>query len=125
VAAAAAAIQCTPAAVARGLGALQRVGLIDARLVGDTIVYTLASNWRTVAGPLGFAFHTVTLQSGERFNVPCAIDFLLLATSEHAAERIAIADSCAHCTERIHVVIDRGRIVGVEPPEALVFRGGG
>jgi hypothetical protein len=50
---------------------------------------------------------------------------LLLVSSEHAAERVAIADSCAHCTERIHVVIDHGQITRVEPPEALVFRGGG
>ncbi|MBX5491044.1 MAG: hypothetical protein IRZ14_07780 [Chloroflexi bacterium] len=50
---------------------------------------------------------------------------MLLVSSEHAAERVAIADSCAHCTDRIQVVIDHGQIISVEPPETLVFRGGG
>jgi hypothetical protein len=50
---------------------------------------------------------------------------LLLVSSEHTAERVAIDDSCVHCTDRIHAVIDHGQISVVEPPEALVFRGGG
>jgi hypothetical protein len=70
VAAAAAAIQRAPAEVARGLAVLRHVGLIDVRRVGEAIAYTLAWNWRELAGPLGFAFHTVTLQTGEQFNVP-------------------------------------------------------
>lgn len=32
--------------------------------------YSVAEDWRERAGELGFAFHTVTLESGERFNVP-------------------------------------------------------
>jgi len=70
VAAAVAAIQRAPAEVARGLAVLRHVGLIDYQPVGHAIAYTLAPNWRELAGPLGFTFHTVTLQSSERFNVP-------------------------------------------------------
>jgi hypothetical protein len=69
-AAATAAINRAPADVARGLAALQHVGLIDCRQDNDTIAYTLVPNWRELVGPLAFTFHTVTLQAGERFNVP-------------------------------------------------------
>jgi hypothetical protein len=122
---AAAAIGRTVPEVTRGLTVLQHVGLIDWRLANDTIAYTLAPDWQERAGPLAFTFHTVTLQSGERFNVPCALDFLLLGASEHAAERVLIDDSCVHCTDRIRVVIDHGQIAAVEPPETVVFYGGG
>jgi hypothetical protein len=50
---------------------------------------------------------------------------LLLVSSDYPDERVEIFDSCIHCTERIHVVIDRGQIAAVEPAEAFVFRGGG
>jgi hypothetical protein len=50
---------------------------------------------------------------------------LLLVSSDYPSERIEIFDSCAHCTDKIHAVIDQARISRVDPPEALVFRGGG
>jgi hypothetical protein len=53
------------------------------------------------------------------------VDFLLLVSSDYPHRRITVHDACAHCTDRIRVVIDRARIVAVEPAEALVFRGGG
>jgi len=53
------------------------------------------------------------------------VDFLLLVSSDYPHHRLTIHDSCAHCTDRIRVVIDRGRIAAVEPADALVFRGGG
>ena len=50
---------------------------------------------------------------------------MLLVSSDHPDERVEVFDSCAHCTERIHAVIDHAAVVEVEPAEALVFRGGG
>jgi hypothetical protein len=53
------------------------------------------------------------------------VDFLLLVSSDYSDRRVVVHDSCAHCTDRIVVVIDRGQIVTVDPPDALVFHGGG
>ncbi len=56
--------------VAHGLNVLRQVGLLDWRKDGDAIAYTIAVDWQQWAGPLGFTFHTVQLEHGERFNVP-------------------------------------------------------
>jgi hypothetical protein len=50
---------------------------------------------------------------------------VLLVSSDYPNDRVEIFDSCVHCTERIHAVVDRGQIAAVEPAEALVFCGGG
>ncbi len=123
---AAAAVDATPADLQSALQTLRHVGLLAWHLDdGETLAYQLAPSWGELAGPLGFTFHTVQRATGERFNVPCAVDFLLLAHGEYPEERIEITDSCAHCTSHIGAVIERGAIVAVVPPEALVFRGGG
>ncbi len=56
--------------VAHGLNVLRQVGLLDWRGAGDAIAYSVAVDWQQRAGPLGFTFHTVQLEDGERFNVP-------------------------------------------------------
>lgn len=50
---------------------------------------------------------------------------MLLVSSDYPGERVEVSDSCAHCTDRIRATIDRVAVVDVEPPETLVFRGGG
>jgi hypothetical protein len=50
---------------------------------------------------------------------------LLLVSSDYPDRRVTIDDACVHCTDRIRVVIDRARIVAVEPPEAVLLYGGG
>ncbi len=49
---------------------------------------------------------------------------MLLVSSRYADQRVTIDDSCAHCTDRIHIVFERGELVEVIPPETMVFHGG-
>ena len=49
---------------------------------------------------------------------------MLLVSSEHADERVVVDDACAHCTDRVRLVIE-GERVAARPAGALVFRGGG
>ena len=109
----------------RAFHTLQHLELLSWQRDDRRVSYLMTTGWRERLGPLGFNYHSVRLESGERFNVPCAFDFLLLARSELAAERVEIADSCVHCSAKIKAEIDRGRIVQVTPPEAVLFRGGG
>jgi hypothetical protein len=112
--------------VVAALESLERLHVLaSGRVDLQEIVYEFAADHRTLAGPLGWTYHTVTLANGERFNVPCAIDFLLLIGDEYADQRVVIDDSCAHCTDRIRIETDGGVLTEVEPGEAVVFRGGG
>jgi hypothetical protein len=106
------------------LTTLQHLQLISWQSHGEWLSYLMQPDYSQRLGPLGFNFHGVRLESGERFNVPCAFDYLLLAGSELAGERVEISDSCVHCTARIRAVIDRGRSLEADPKEALLFRGG-
>ena len=56
--------------VEQGLHVLRHVGLLDWHRAHDAISYTLAPRWQDLVGPLGFTYHTVQLEYGERFNVP-------------------------------------------------------
>lgn len=49
---------------------------------------------------------------------------MLLVSSHYADQRVTIDDACAHCTDRIRIVFERGELVEVTPPEVIVFRGG-
>lgn len=109
----------------RGLGTLQHLQLISWQSQDGRLSYLLEPGYSERLGPLGFNFHGVRLESGERFNVPCAFDYLLLAGSELAGERVEISDSCVHCTARIRAVITRGRRLEAEPIGTLLFQGGG
>ncbi|MGH9659575.1 MAG: hypothetical protein ACRD96_13590 [Bryobacteraceae bacterium] len=53
------------------------------------------------------------------------MDFLLLVNSTHATDTLKIEDSCAHCTQRISLKIDGGRLKTATPAEPIVFQGGG
>lgn len=109
------------AAIRDGLETLAHFGLVTPLDGG----YRLAPGWQERLGPLGWNFHRVSVEGEAPFNVPCAVDFLLLANSEYPDRRVVIDDSCAHCTERIRVVLTGKSVAAAEPPEALVFRGGG
>lgn len=50
---------------------------------------------------------------------------MLLVSSKYARQKVIIADSCAHCVERIRVTIDHGRLLEVEPAGTYAFYGGG
>ncbi|GAC1543890.1 MAG: hypothetical protein NVS2B7_17890 [Herpetosiphon sp.] len=119
------ALGCSSAVVLQSLTVLGTLKLVTWQLHAGLIDYALVPEWETVLGPLGWMFHTVQTATGNRFNVPCAFDVLLLAGSELAHERIDLWDACAHCTDRLHVVIEGRRVLQVEPPDAVVFRGGG
>lgn len=49
---------------------------------------------------------------------------MLLVCSRCADRRVTIDDPCAHCTDRIRLVLERGELVELTPPEVIVFRGG-
>ena len=102
---------------------LVRVGFL-ATTDSSPAGYRLARRYRRFLKGLGFFFHTVTLASGERFNVPCAIDYLLLASRLHSEETVSLDDACAHCVNRIHLVITHGQVIEASPEAPLVYRGG-
>ena len=87
--------------------------------------YRLAPDWASRLGPLGWNFHTVTPRGEGSFNVPCAVDFLLLAAGAYCDHELVIEDSCAHCTDPIMVVIHPELRVEVEPAETVILGGCG
>lgn len=123
----AASLNCTEATVEHQVKNLQGVGLLLGGSPQNTsfFEYRFVPEWKKLAGPLEFNFHTVQRETGEQFNVPCAFDYLLLARSEFAHEKLEIFDSCVHCTVRLNFMIDNGQIEEVNPPQTLIFRGGG
>ena len=109
----------------------QDAGTVAAGLARCGLVATeggrarLAEGWRPRLGPLGWHFHEVRPEGGAAFNVPCAIDFLLLVRQLYPDRRVALGDACAQSGTPIALTVDRGAIAAVAPPAALVFRGGG
>ena len=67
---AAAALGRDPPAVADDFAALVRLGLLAGVATNDVLRWAFAPAWEQRLGPLGFTFHTVSRQSGERFGVP-------------------------------------------------------
>jgi hypothetical protein len=118
------AMQSSVQEVSRAIRMLARIGYLtlpDGRRPSE---YALAKEHGSVLGGLGFSFHTVTLDTGERFGVPCAVDFLLLVGSQYRQRLISVDDACAHCVDRIRIEADHGRLVRVEPLETVVYQGG-
>jgi hypothetical protein len=85
----------------------------------------LAPDYAGRLGPLGWHFHAVQLDDQPPFNVPCPVDFLLLAHGAYPDRRLILRGTCAQSAVPIRVEAAGGAIVAVEPPGALVFRGGG
>ena len=97
-------------AVDTGLRTLVGLGLALPQGSG----YRLAPDWGNRLGPLGWTFHTVSPHRGRLLQVPCAVDFLLLAAGAYRDHELVIEDSCAHCTDPIRVVIHPRLRVEVE-----------
>ena len=76
-------------------------------------------------GPLGWLYQAVQLDDEPPFNVPCPVDFLLLAHRSYRDRRLTMRGTCAHSDAPIRVEAAGGAITAVEPGGALVFRGGG
>ncbi len=116
------------ATVRRALPALRRLGLLEPAPsdapYGDAGLL-LAADHRQHLGPLGFAAHQVTLADGERFDVPCVRDALLLARYRYARERVMLETHCPGSARPIGLGIERGEIVAVEPPGARYVCGEG
>jgi hypothetical protein len=49
---------------------------------------------------------------------------MLLVSSRYRDQRVVVDDACAHCSERIRIVVDHGVLSEVSPPAVGVFRGG-
>lgn len=110
-----------PDTIATGLAILARCDLVTT--TGEHS--RLSDGWRQRLGPLGWHFHEVRPEREAAFNVPCAIDFLLLVRRLYPDRRVALRDACAHSAARIDLLVSHGAIGAVTPPAALVFRGGG
>ncbi len=50
---------------------------------------------------------------------------MLLVSNEFSDETVTLEDSSTESTNRIRLVIDRGKIVSPEPESTVVFLGGG
>jgi hypothetical protein len=108
-------------AVRERLRMLEYLGIVT---LGDERV-ALVPDHAARLGPLGWHFHAVQLDDDTPFNVPCPVDFLLLAHGAYPNRRLILRDICAQSGAPIRVEARDGTIVAVEPPAALVFRGGG
>lgn len=53
-----------------------------------------------------------------------SIDFLLMVSSQYKEHRITLADSCAHCVDRIQIEAYKGQLLSVSPEECIVYQGG-
>lgn len=110
--------------VRQALVMLEATGLVE-RIPTEPAQPRLVSDVRQRVGPIGLMFHTVRLASGERFNVPCARDALMLVQGRHGDEVVHLADACAHCTRRLTVRFDHGAVAVATPETTVFFRGGG
>ena len=108
-------------AVRERLRMLDHLGVVA--LVDDRVAF--APDHAGRLGPLGWYFHAVQLDDEPPYNVPCPVDFLLLAHGAYPDRRLVLRDTCAESAAPIAVEAAGGAIVAVEPPTALVFRGGG
>ena len=86
---------------------------------------SLVPDYAAQLGPLGWHFHAVQLDDEPPFNVPCAVDFLLLAHGAYPDRRLTLRDTCARSATPIRAEASGGTITAVAPATALVFRGGG
>ena len=77
--------------VREGLAALAWVGFLKA--VGGEM--QLAPDYRSFLSGLGFYYHEVVLENGERFNTNCALDFFIMV---HRPTRQKILDALRECT---------------------------
>lgn len=152
--------------VQEGLAALAWVGFLH-KAGGEEV--RLAPDYRQFLTGLGLYYHEVALESGERFNTNCALDFFLMVhrptrqkildalwegalpeVSSHMGmsakmvaairktaqtqpwqermyedQRATLNDTCGFSAERIHIVVDKGRLREVSPENTWYLRGGG
>ncbi len=102
---------------------MEKAGFLQASNNAE-LGYTLAESFNKWGGPLRHNFHTASIDDGNIFDVWWAVDFLLLVNSL-SENKIKIDDSCAHCSKRISVVIDKAKITTLEPESVFIQRGGG
>lgn len=63
--------------------------------------------------------HRITLPNGNRVFVACALDALV----ESFFLRVAIDDTCFHCSKPIRIELSEGRAVFVEPSSVVMWLG--
>ena len=129
----------------------------------------LALDYRQFLTGLGLYYHEVVLESGERFNTNCALDFFIMVhrptrqkimaglregtlpevssqmgmsakmveaiqnaaktqtwqETMHEDQRATLNDACGFSAERIHIVVEKGRLCEVSPESTWYLRGGG
>lgn len=84
----------------------------------------LVEDAERLAGPLGFNCHTLTLGTGEVFDVPCARDVLLFAATRRFGPYLRLDTACAVCAAPIAATFADANLTAVEPPGVWYARGG-
>ena len=91
----------------------------------DGATVALAPDHLAKLGPLGWLYQSMQLDDTAAFNIPCPVDFLLLAHGSYRDRRLTLRGTCASSDAPIRVEAAHGAITAVDPTGALVFRGGG
>jgi hypothetical protein len=72
----------------------------------------------------GLQFHTVQVEGEVAFNVPWAVDFLLLVSGNYPDHRLTIEDACTQTHRKMRVRFDAGEVNGTDPESLYLLRGG-
>ncbi len=107
--------------VEAALEVLGRLGFL--KTSGEPVGYTLAEDHERFLEGLGLTYHLVALENGEKFNVKCAADALILAATVYSEQNVTIDDSCIHCLMQIRIKTEKGKIVGEHPQGIRIFEG--
>lgn len=107
------------------LDVLYQLGFIDKHGSRGHIRYELPGDYDRFLRGLGLTFHTVILGNGEKFNVQCSVDALILATGVYADQNVSIDDSCFHCLDKVQIVTMKGKIIPQNSQTIRLYEGTG
>lgn len=102
---------------------LAQLGFLDEHRSFGHMKYKISIDYKKFLQGLGLTFHTLILEDGEKFNVQCSIDALILATGIYANQNIKIKDSCFHCLDKLLIIMRKGKVIYQNPPGIRLYEG--